>query len=99
VGFLNGLKGSMKKTKNQSRASRRAAPPCSANHFHIDVRSNTFNVGDMEWAQILVTLNLVLQRQWPHVGAYLEELPNAEAHGRRSRTVQPLVGASELEGR
>jgi hypothetical protein len=49
---------------------------CSTNRFHIDVRSETFNVGDMEWAQILLTLNLVLQKQWPHVAAYLEELPN-----------------------
>ena len=66
----------MKKKQKPQRDSGTAEPTCSANRFHIDVRSETFAVGDMEWAQILVTLNIALKRQWPHVGAYLEELPN-----------------------
>ena len=31
------------------------------------------------------------------VTRHLRELPNAEAHGRRSRTVQPLVGGLNQE--
>ena len=69
-------------TKKRTRAARKGESDCSANRFHIDVRSDAFTVGDMEWAQILVTLNLVLERRWPHVGAYLEELQNATAHVR-----------------
>lgn len=42
--------------------------------FHIDVRNDTqFAIGDMEWAQVLVTLNMVLQQRWPHISAHLEE--------------------------
>ena len=63
-------------TKKRTRAARKGESDCSVNRFHIDVRSDAFTVGDMEWAQILVTLNLVLERRWPHVGAYLEELQN-----------------------
>lgn len=38
-----------------------------------------------------------IETAWRDHGAYpvLRLMPNAEAHGRRSRTVQPLVGHSE----
>ena len=47
----------------------------AVNRFHIDVRSDSFAVGDDEWMQILVGINLYLQRQWPHVEAHLEDIP------------------------
>lgn len=64
-----------------TRDCRKCEAACSANRFHIDVRSETFTVGDMEWAQILLVLNMALKKQWPHVGAYLEEVPNAKNEG------------------
>ena len=36
---------------------------------------------------------------WTAIAARMDQKPNAEAHGRRSRTVQPLVGASGSEGK
>ncbi len=57
-----------------AKKKQRSAP----NRFHIDVRSETFTVGDIEWAKILLCLNMLLQIKWPHVSAYLERCPNKE---------------------
>jgi hypothetical protein len=45
------------------------------NRFYIEVRSvPEIQVGDMEWAKLLLLLNLWLQREgFHHLGAYLEE--------------------------
>lgn len=61
--------------KSKSRVHRKAGR--AANRFHIDVRSRMFTVGDIEWAQILCMVNLVLHR-WPHVEAVLEEVPGVK---------------------
>ena len=44
------------------------------NRFHIDIRSNTMVVGDMEWAKILFIINNILQKDFPHIEAHLESL-------------------------
>ena len=49
-------------------------------------------------AEALLKAGLVETYNHDWRGHSLRVTPNAEAHGRRSRTVQPLVGHSELEG-
>ena len=58
-----------------------------------------------EYAQNADILKPLTQQEWRELAALLHEVnsrddrtPNAEAHGRRSRTVQPLVGGLNQEG-
>ena len=47
---------------------------------------------------ILLLFGLIWKTSMDVIEENFSKLSNTEAHGRRSRTVQPLVGHSELKG-